>query len=471
MSSLVQTVPIIFFLGVSILTTRSKAKGVSVSKTKGMADYRYRLIKRFYAFWQKYQLKTELKNILRLFYLFIITWLVGSVITIFSQVFFSPDIHHTLPDYLQYFWIVIIELVSGFDIGDIHLNAFSQVITVIMLIVGIVIVGLFTGQIISLFVHVHQRKDYLPEKPETFHFKRPLLICGISAKVDAIIHHLRSNPQTRDQEIVIIDETADQYLIRDQEIYRDVWCVRGNVADRKVLRTTLGCEESVAIILAQECDPGNISLYSDSKAIQTALAIEAFDENVHTILELIDRRNLAHLMRTRINEFITVSDYGVKLLSQTAMQPGLSNIYDSLIDPMNSDAQSPHIYFYPLPTDSPLIGMKYGDIVNQAHRFFSDSMTLVGMAKWFGPILNTGDVDRNEQILQELRSLGIELRNTKWYVQINPHKKANYCKFGIDFFQQQIEANSEITLFLTHDTVLQEYDKLVYLASNPIKLS
>ena len=142
-------------------------------------NWGYKIKKKWFSFLQKYKLRTQLRNVRKLFVFLFFVWLCGSLLTIASQWLFAGELHETLQDYVKYFWIVIIELVSGFDIPeDISLHFVSQLISILMLIMGLVVVGLFTGQIISMFVHVLQKTELFPEKQENFQFEKPIIIIG-----------------------------------------------------------------------------------------------------------------------------------------------------------------------------------------------------------------------------------------------------------------------------------------------------
>ena len=141
-----------------------------------MSGISYTLKKAILTFWHKYTIKTQLNNIAKLLLLVIVIWIIGSLLTIISQRLSQPEIHHGISDYLQYFWVVIIELISGYDIGDISLSVPSKIIAVVMLISGLIVVGLFTGTLISMFVKVYERLEYLPEKPVNLRFKQPVRV-------------------------------------------------------------------------------------------------------------------------------------------------------------------------------------------------------------------------------------------------------------------------------------------------------
>lgn len=223
-------------------------------------NLRYTINKRFSGFLQKYRLKTQFRNVRKLFIFLFIVWVLGSLLTIISQWLFTSDLHASFHDYLKYFWVVIIELVSGFDIpDDIHLNVVSQFISIVMLVMGIVVVGLFTGQIISILVHVLQKAELLPEKPENFQFEKPIIICGRNRKLHNIIANLRKSIYSKNREIVVIDKASDQIRVTDRHYYKDVWQLKGEPADRKILEKAIGKNDSRVIILSQDSDCDNNS--------------------------------------------------------------------------------------------------------------------------------------------------------------------------------------------------------------------
>ena len=89
----------------------------------------YQIAKFWHSFWQRYNLRSQFRNIKKLFLFLFIVWMSGSLLTILSQYFFNDERNESLGHYLEYFWIVIIELVSGFDIPgeDLHLTIDASV--------------------------------------------------------------------------------------------------------------------------------------------------------------------------------------------------------------------------------------------------------------------------------------------------------------------------------------------------------
>lgn len=433
-------------------------------------DLKYNIKKAWFAVWQKYKLEVQLKIALKLLLVFLMVWITGSILTILSQWIFIDDLKGTpfQTQYLKYFWTVIIELISGFDVPDV-LPLSSKIISVFMLVAGVIIIAIFTGQIVSMFVQVLQRSNNLPEKPGNFKFNRPIVICGINKKLFKIIEELKNNNLALRREIVIVDDKADNIKIDDKEKYKDVWYTKGDRANRRLLAKVLGGEETSAIILAEEPDHCKNKKYSDARAIETALAIEGYRENTHTVLELIDERHVPHLEHTKINEWISIFEYGIKMVSQAALQHGMARVYLSLLGDTPKDRSKIQICFSKPPLPEKLTGLTYKKIRNMVMMNGAMDITLIGLAKYVDDETN--------------KNLGLKLTNTSYIKQLNPinrkcmacgtetfpvdelgrvYRKCTTCFEGAAFFSQSN------TPCFPKDTVLKKKDQLIYLSDKEI---
>ncbi|MBN1997492.1 NAD-binding protein [candidate division KSB1 bacterium] len=400
----------------------------------------YQIRKKWYAFWQKYKIKTQLKNIRKLLAFVVAVWLAGSLLTIVSQWLFARQYQEFLQDYLKYLWVVIIELVSGFDIPEsIHLHPVSQIISIFMLLMGIVVVGLFTGQIITIFVHVLQRADYIPEKPLSFQFEKPIVICGINNKLVPIIRTLSKNKKAAEREIVIVDPNADQIKLADVGYCKDVWFVKGESSQRSVLQKSIGKQDCRVILLR-----GDDGEKASRSTITTALAIEAFDESVYTVLEIHNELNKVHFKRTKINDWICINEYGTKLIAQAALHPGTANLFYALLGDQETDNGRQNVHFSASELPAGLQGKTYHEIRKTLLTAKLD-ITPLGFAKYIDA--------------QEKKRLGITLRNSSYFIQMNPvHPNSKTVT--------QFKKNG--ILYFSRDTVLAKMDKLIYLADDQV---
>ena len=405
--------------------------------------WHYKLKKRWFSFLQKYKLKAQLRNVRKLFIFLFLVWFSGSLLTIASQWAFAREQHQNLQAYLKYFWIVIIELVSGFDIpGDVELHVASQLISILMLIMGLVVVGLFTGQIISMFVHVLQKSELFPEKPENFQFEKPVNVCGCNERVYNIIENIRWNSRSVNREIILVDEQADQFQRRNYAQADDIWFLKGDPADRQILKKEIGRRDCRVIILSKDLQDKR---WSNAISINTALAIEAFDENVHTVVEIVDKQSMGHFQRTKINDWVCVSEFSLKLIAQSALQPGMSNVYSAMLGNGVKARNSTRIRF----SDAPLAPEFVGKTYTQVARIFREELaewdvTLIGFAKYLRD--------------SEKEKYDLTLRNSNYFIQINPPGKINKRRL----------AEHAGKLLFDKQTVLTNKDQLVYIAAHEI---
>jgi hypothetical protein len=433
---------------------------------------KYKIKKAWFGFWQKYKLEVHLKIAAKLFLIFLMVWIIGSILTILSQwLFISKDATPFHLKNIDYFWTVIIELVSGFDVPGVKLHVVSKIISVIILMTGIVIIAIFTGQIVSMFVHVLQRTHHLPEKPGNFKFKRPIIICGINEKLYPIIEELKRSVLCQGREIIIVGHEADKIKVEEGKKFKDTWYTKGDQANRKVLEKVLGEEENAAIILSRESVCYRNTGYSDSKAIETALAIEGFSEKTHTVVELMNERHIPHLQHTKVNEWISVFEYGIKLVSQSALQPGMANIYLYLLGDTSEREKKDQVYFSRLQLPGKMEGMTYEEIRNAILTNLTIDATLIGFAKFV-----------TKETSEKLK---LNLANTSFVRQLNPRsRRCSMCgseTFKVDelgrvfekcprCFSKEKDSNKYASnqLFLPKDTVIKKEDQLIYLSDKEL---
>jgi len=288
----------------------------------------YSAKKRWAGLANKYHLREELKSFYYLLNLLLFVWLFGSVLTAFVQWITIPEKHYGITDYFQYFGIVIIELVSNEPGGHLLLGVGGQLVTVLILLMGIVVVGIFTGKVITVLVHATQRRAFVPAKPPTFQFRNPILLCGKNRKIPAIIRELRRRHEADNREIVIVHSGADAYRKDDFENHSNVWTINNDPADRKVLQSAIGSNRTSAILLTTDALD---DAYPDVDVVRRAVAIEGYHEKTHTVLEVIQPKSENLLVHTRVNEWIAVQKFSAAILTQAIISRVAFNVYKQIL--------------------------------------------------------------------------------------------------------------------------------------------
>lgn len=400
----------------------------------------YKFKKFWNSFWQRYNLRSQFRNIKKLFLFLFVVWLIGSLLTILSQYLFLPETHESTLSYFKYFWIVIIELVSGFDVPGEDLHLVSRIISVFMLFMGIIVVGLFTGQIISVFLHVLQTAEFIPEKPQNFAFQKPIIICGINDKLIKIAQHLRASPYSQNREIVIVTDADVQ--LKKEDFGKDIWFVKGDPAEKKTLNNFIGSQDSKVILLQPDAQKEYIA---NSRTINTALSIEAFDERIHTVLEICGSGNKELYRNSKINDWICIVEFGAKLIAQSALQPGQSTIFQQLLGGLGNDA----IFFSGAPLPDALLGRPFTKIKRwSVQGLLGEDIIVIGFAKYLSD--------------EEKEKHNLVLRNTNYFIQINPPYRRAFDPQNGEYIKK------EGRLVFFSDTRITEKDQLIYIAETPI---
>ncbi len=106
----------------------------------------------------------------------------------------------------------------------------------------------------------------------------------------------------------------------------------------------------------------------------TALAIEAIEPQVHTIVELLSSRSRIHFRYTHVDEVVCVDELTEKLLAQTAITHGLSEFYMRLL---TATEDTNEVYVVAVP--EAFVGRTYRELEHALVEYDSEDVILVGV--------------------------------------------------------------------------------------------
>ena len=262
---------------------------------------------------------------------------------------------------------------------------------------------------------------------------------------------------SKDKEIIIVDETADMIKKFDDDENKynmDVWQIKGNPMDKSILDQAVGFEDNTAIILSEK-DINNT--LSDTNSINTALAIESFENNynVFTVLEIHNTKNKFHFRRTEINEWICVEDFALKMISQSALQNYLSRIYINLMGGNRRIYAGNKISLIPL--------NKFGVIKNNENLVKYSEIGKSENVKKIGVLIGF-EKEVNQEFLDKYN---MNLRNNNKFIQLNPSSPERIIHasseqiFDDDSFWIVDENYKRVAL--SKETKLMKTDKLILI--------
>ena len=137
-----------------------------------------------------------------------------------------------------------------------------------------------------------------------------------------ILHPSALGPQT---DVVLVDEDLQQ--LPTELIKRNVQFVRGNPARDETLNRAGIETASYAIVLSKH--PGDP--HSDDQAIAVALAIEAGNPNVRTVVECVDPAMEELLRKTGCDSIVCTSRFDAHFVGAELAHPGAQEVVDHLL--------------------------------------------------------------------------------------------------------------------------------------------
>ncbi len=234
-------------------------------------------------------------------------------------------------------------------------------------------------------------------------FKDHTIICNWTDKTERIIRELHSDNVMDPRPIIIITDQPEKVSHSTEDWMREVFVIPGSPLDNKVLNKASLEHASTAIILA---DPREKDL-ADAKSIVVALAIEAINREIHTVVEILKTENKRHFEHTHVDELICVEELTEKITAQAALTHGISDLYLHLLT-QSSDTNE--VYNIPVPAN--YIGRTYAELRQAILAYMEEDVILVGFI--------TREVKKNIDGSIRKNGWGNDIYINKMYV--NPRK-------------------------------------------------
>ncbi len=216
-------------------------------------------------------------------------------------------------------WLIF-ATVTTVGYGDVSAQTLGgRVVSVVVMIFGIGILGLFTATIASIFVERKMKED---RGMRSFEFEDHIILCEWNYRAKDIIHELRMDPRTKSAPLVLIAELETK-PIDDDELY----FINGSVNEETLRRANLA-QAKTAVIIGDDRLDANAR---DAKVVLTTLTVESLYPGVYTIVELESEANVQHCERANANEIIVGSQFSSRLVSRATVDHGISKVVSELL--------------------------------------------------------------------------------------------------------------------------------------------
>ncbi|MBT7166290.1 MAG: hypothetical protein HN849_33535 [Victivallales bacterium] len=200
------------------------------------------------------------------------------------------------------------------------------------------------------------------------------VICNWNESGDTIVRELHSAVIGDDRPILVVTDHPEDVPAGEPldgpDPYRNVFVVPGDPSNDRILDRADVTDAETVIVLADTRD----GEYADARSVLIALAVEAVNPAIHTIVQLRNARNRIHLEHTSVDEMVCVDELAEKLVAQAAITHGLTEFYTRLL---TATEDTNEIYLVPVPPG--FVGRTYRELELAIIDYEEEDLILVGI--------------------------------------------------------------------------------------------
>jgi len=342
----------------------------------------------------------RLGRLARLLLICLMAWVLGANLIHLTERMFAPG-SSPYADYWRSYWEVIVVLISGMDASPpVSTPASFEVI--ILLIAGIVLIAMLTGELVSFVMRSSERSGKLPLKPPGLSLEQHVVILGWNRHLDNVIRQVRAALKGHHY-ILVVSREADKIPLRDSEIYRRVLALPGDSSREAVLREA-GINKAIRVVVlaSQRLETAE---ERDNRTLMHALACVAQSRTVPLTIELQDPESLRYAVALEGAEFVLSRPFGELMICQAVFNPGVTEVYNELLTFSDDSSE-----IYDVSTPPALIGKSF----QQAQLYYlgedEEPLILIGLDRsppeeiysrfWLHPIAGQ-DLSAQELVLRK----------------------------------------------------------------------
>lgn len=296
----------------------------------------------------------------RIFVLLVTIWLAGSA----SMYLLEGAKNSNFRSFGNSAVAILHYLFSGFE-TKFPITVPGHVVAIIILSLGVAVVTLFTATVVTLLVERALNVRRIRAKPSLhLGLKDHVVLVGWSDRAERVLKHLRSRDIKPRPVVVVASEEPPRPRKLPSRGLRGVWSVTAEEERERLERADLAKAKSVLVL------GGESGQRTDWVVTSSALAVDRVGSAVHSVVEVSSRDCYENLRDVRADEIVVTETLGERLVSQCAITPGISAVYNELL---TFGVGSQEIYLSPIPRQ--LNGQTFGEI---RQRLMSEELIPIG---------------------------------------------------------------------------------------------
>ncbi len=297
----------------------------------------------------------------------ILVWVIGSLVIHSVEGEDNP----AYSSWGEALWNVWLALFNGMN--DTPKTFVGRAVAVIILIVGVCLVGVFTGNVASIFVENRLRRREVSQ----FEMEDHLVLCNWAPRALEWIQEVHSKIIVEKRPIVIIHDDPEQIDLPDKQddaAFNDVYIVKGDPTNEVILRRAR-VQRAYSVIIMIDDRQGE---HADGKTILTCIALQSLcktEPKPNISVECQNATNRHHLKKAGADEIISSDELGLRLLARSSLYHGMTSVYQELLT-VGRDANE--MYLLGLPEE--LVGRDFVEVSSMFLRYRNDkrSCLLIG---------------------------------------------------------------------------------------------
>lgn len=249
-------------------------------------------------------------------------------------------------NYWDAYWHVIIVLMSGIEDKE-PVSLLGRIEITVMMVLGIIIVGYLTGEIVSLLVQKWQRTGLVALMPPKSKLKNHIVILGVNERLNNVIQQIDAALEGT-YFFLIVDESSNQLPAMAHPLKRRVFALAGDPREKSVLDQARIDDAARIVVLATSKGKEESRQDIDNRSLIVTIAatLRQRARQIPTTVEIVDRSNLDYAKHLPSVDYVVGQRYGARLISQAVLHPGVTEVYHELF---NFTDDSNEIYFIPSP--------------------------------------------------------------------------------------------------------------------------
>lgn len=312
----------------------------------------------------------RLRQLGSLFVWLLILWVFGSNLLFFTEKWIS-GVEGPYSGYWQAYWHILIVLISGIEDKE-PLSLLGRIEVTVFLIGGIIVVGMLTGEIVSILVRKIQRAGKLTLKPPEGKMEQHIVILGDNGHRNNVIKQVNAALSGK-YFFLVVSPNADEIKVTDKEGFDNVFALAGDPLKSEVLDASDVDDSLRVVILANHGSNEDISL-NDNRSLMIALAVASRMKDIPMVVELRTADSLRYARNLAGVDFLVSRHFIERMASQAILNPGVTYIYNELMTFTGDSSE-----FYSVPVPNELIGKTFKDAQLYFLEMDNEAVVLVGI--------------------------------------------------------------------------------------------